>query len=386
MRVDQRKEHVINTRKRTFTIATVVPVVALFGLGLTGLRHLLIVAAQTNQPSIIATVEGQPISAKLYKMYLKNGIDSLSLDERTAEGRAKIDRLKEGVVSDLIDRALIEAECRRRKLVSEEGAFKQAYEWAVAEMGGERPYRAYLSENNLTDEEFKQTTRQNVYGELLRSELDKEVSLNDAEVADFYEREWHNSAFEKLFNEPERVSARHILIAARTSQVASDIQWKEKLSKSDLDRRVAREMAARRRRAEAILARVRSGGDFARVAKEYSDDPATRDRGGDLGSFTRNTHTSPFDEAAFRLKAGQTSGVVETEYGFHIIKVTAHSPARLRALDEARLAIHEHLLAHKRAAHLKAWLEGERREADIQINPAYRFGELQAAGSPEKRR
>jgi parvulin-like peptidyl-prolyl isomerase len=363
----------------------VILIVVSVGLGLTGLKHFLTVAAQTNQPSIIATVEGQPISASLYQAYVKNGIDSLSLDERTAEGRAKIDRLKEGVVSDLIDRALIEAECRRRKLVPEEGAFKQAYEKAVAEMGGERPYRAYLSESGLNDAEFMQTTRQNVFGELLRNELNKEVSVNDAEIEDFYTRESRNPAFESLFNEQERVTARHILVAARSSQIASDIQWKEKMSKSDLDRRVAQEIASRRRRAEAILARVRTWSDFDRLAKEYSDDPATRERGGNLGSFTRNTHTTPFDEAAFSLKAGQVSRVVETEYGFHIIKVTEHPPVRLRTLGEARSPIHEHLLARKQAAHLNAWLERRRREADIQINSAYRFGQLQAAGSQEKR-
>lgn len=205
--------------------------------------------------------------------------------------------------------------------------------------------------------------------------LDKEVSVSDPEIADFYASESHNPAFEKLLNEQERVSARHILVAARLSQIASDIQRTARLSKSDLDHRVAQEIAARRRRAEAILARARTGGDFGRLAKESSDDFATRDRRGDLGSFTRNTHTTPFDAAAFKLKAWQVSGIVETEYGFHIIKVTEHSPARLRTLGESRSAIREHLLARKQAAHLRAWLEGRRRDADIRIDPAYRFGQ-----------
>lgn len=332
-------------------------------------------AAQTNEASVVATVEGLSISAKLFKMYLKNDIDSLVLDGRTPDGKAKIERLKEGIVSDLVDRALIEAECRRRHLSASEAAFTDAYQKATGEFGSERAYRAYLSENNLTDEEFRLIARQNVYGELLQKELDKEVSVNDAEIADFYAMQSHNPAFEKLFNEQERVRARHILVAARSSQIASDIQGAEKLIKSELDRRVAREIAARHSRAEAVLARARAGGDFGRLAKEYSDDFATRDRGGDLGSFTRNTHTTPFDEAAFGLKAGQVSDIVETEYGFHIIKVTEHSPARLRTLTESRSAIQEHLLGGKRAAHLRAWLEGRRREADIRLEPAYRFGQ-----------
>jgi len=363
----------IITSKRTFTIATVTLLVACLGGWLISAKRQA--AAQTNETSVIATVEGLPISAKLFKMYLKNDIDSLVLDSRTPEGKAKIERLKEGIVSDLVDRALIEAECRRRDLTASDAAFAEAYQKAIGEFGSERAYRSYLSKNNLSDEEFRLTTTQNVYGELLRNELDKEVRVNDAEIADFYSRESHNRAFEKLFNEQERVSARHILVAARSSQIASDIQGAEKLSKSDLDRRVTQEIAARRRRAEAILVRARTGGDFGRLAKEYSDDFATRDRGGDLGSFTRDTHTTPFDEAAFRLKSGQVGGIVETEYGFHIIKVTEHSPARLRTLSESRSEIQEHLLAHKRAAHLRAWLEARRREADIRLDPAYRLSQ-----------
>jgi parvulin-like peptidyl-prolyl isomerase len=360
----------INTSKRTFTIATVTLLVASVGIWLIGAkRHA---AAQSNETPLVATVEGQAISAKLFNMYLKNDIDSLVLDGRTPEGNAKIERLKEGIVSDLVDRALIEAECRRRHLSASDATFAEAYQKATGEFGSERAYRSYLAENKLTDEEFRQTTRQNVYGELLRNELDKEVSVDDAEIADFYTRESHSPAFEKLFNEQERVSARHILVAARSSQIASDILATERLIKKDLDRRVAQEIAARRRRAEAILARARTG-DFGRLAKEQSDDFATRDRGGDLGSFTRNTHTTPFDEAAFSLKSGEVSGLVETEYGFHIIKVTEHSPARLQTLGESRSAIREHLLARKQAAHLRAWLEGRRREAEIQINALYRY-------------
>jgi parvulin-like peptidyl-prolyl isomerase len=361
----------INTSKRTFTLATVTLLVASLGGWLMSTRRHA--AAQTKETAVVATVEGMSISAKLFKMYLKNDIDSLVLDGRTPEGKAQIERLKEGIVADLVDRALIEAECRRRHLTASDTAFAEAYQKAVSEFGSERAYRSYLSENNLTDEEFRLTTRQNVYGELLRNELDKEVSVNDAEIADFYARESHNPAFEKLFNEQERVTARHILVAARASQIASDIQG-EKLIKSELDRRVAREIAARHSRAEAILARARAGSDFGRLAKEYSDDFATRERGGDLGSFTRNTHTAPFDEAAFGVKAGQISPIVETEYGFHIIKVIAHSMARLRTLNESRSAIQEDLLGRKRAAHLRAWLEGRRREADIRLDPAYRFG------------
>jgi foldase protein PrsA len=315
-------------------------------------------------------------------MFLKSGIDALGLDDRTAEGRSKINRLKEGVISDLIDRALIEAEARRRNLSPSDVALSKAYQKAVSEMGGEASYRAYLSENGLTDDEFRQMTLQETYGELLRDSLNKDVAVSEDEIRDFYEKEKTNTSLADLFNQPERVSARHILVSARPSEIASEIQWKEKqkFTKTEIDRRVAREITARRARAEAILAKVRSGADFDRLAQEYSDDAATKNRGGDLGSFKRNSHVAQFDDVAFALKEGETSGVVQTEYGFHIIKVIEHQPARLRTLGEARPATQQELLARKQAAHLRAWLEARRREGDIRIEPVYRTQQHEALG------
>ena len=337
--------------------------------------------ARTQEPSIVATVEGQQIPAKIFRMYLKNGVAELGLDTQTTKGREKLEQLRQGIVSELVDRALIEAEARQRNLTISDEAFNQAYKKAVDQMGGDSRYRAYLSDIELTDEEFRQTKQQELYGELLRDELNKDVAISEDEIKDFYDKEKDNQTFGSLFKQPERVSARHILIAARPSQIASEVEGNQKLNDNDVRRLVSQEIDARRRLAETLLARLRRGADFEQLARRYSNDPATRSRGGDLGSFGLNTHTARFDDAAFALTPGDISGVVETEYGFHILKVTEHLPPRLRALDEVRLEIHEQLLAHKQAAHLRAWLEGRRREAAIQIDQFYRSGELQAARS-----
>ena len=74
-------------------------------------------------------------------------------------------------------------------------------------------------------------------------------------------------------------------------------------------------------KAEEVLAKLRAGGDFAALAKEHSTDPSNKDRGGDLGWFGRGMMVKPFEEAAFALKPGELSGVVETQFGYHIIKL-----------------------------------------------------------------
>jgi parvulin-like peptidyl-prolyl isomerase len=313
-------------------------------------------------------------------MYLKNGIDALALSDKTDEGRKKIELLKEGIIAELIDRALIEAEARRRGLSISEERFEKAYKSRVAQMGGEELYGNYLAQSGLTDEEFRQIVRGEIYGEMLQQELGKEISVTQAEQQEFYNKEKSNPKLQTLFQEPERVRASHILINARRSQIASEARSNAGLDKAATEARIADEMNKRRARAAALLSKIKAGADFALLARDNSDDPSSRASGGDLGLFTRNTHTAKFDEVAFALKPGQTSGIVETEYGFHIIKVAEHRRERLRDFDEVSAAIEQQLRARKLAEHLTRWLEGRRNEAAIDVTPGYRVGKFQSAG------
>jgi parvulin-like peptidyl-prolyl isomerase len=95
-----------------------------------------------------------------------------------------------------------------------------------------------------------------------------------------------------------------------------------------------------------------------------------------LGSFARDSHARAFDEAAFALKPRQVSAVVQTEYGFHVIKVSAHAPARIQTLAEATPEIRRRLLAEREAKHLSDWLKEARRKAAVRINEPFRFGAL----------
>jgi len=115
------------------------------------------------------------------------------------------------------------------------------------------------------------------------------------------------------FNE---VRARHILIAAGSPQDEKDDEEKGDDKKS---KPLTKDEA--RKKAESILQRIQKGEDFATLAKENSDDPGSKTSGGDLGYFAKGKMVPEFEAAAFALKPGQTSGLVETKYGFHIIKV-----------------------------------------------------------------
>lgn len=115
------------------------------------------------------------------------------------------------------------------------------------------------------------------------------------------------------FMSPERVKVRHILIK---SDASSD--------------------AAMKTKAEGLLKSIQGGGDFAKLAKENSDDPGSKEQGGEVGWMVRGQMVPEFEKAGFALKVGETSGLVKTTYGYHILQVEAHEQAHLQSIDEVK--------------------------------------------------
>ncbi len=132
------------------------------------------------------------------------------------------------------------------------------------------------------------------------------------------------------FQVPEQVRAEFVVLnpdalAAMETVSEADLRsWYDSNMRAKFEER-----AAAKKKAEDLLAQLRAGPDkFAELAKQNSQDPGSKDNGGDLGFFARGAMVKPFDEAVFKLKQGQTSGIVESDFGFHIIRLTEIKPAK----------------------------------------------------------
>ncbi|MGA2714777.1 MAG: peptidyl-prolyl cis-trans isomerase [Bryobacteraceae bacterium] len=176
----------------------------------------------------------------------------------------------------------------------------------------------YQADAEPTDAEIKayydthkpsfQTTEKRSLGIILLDPTTVKTALpTDAQLQKDY------SANLDRFRTPERVDARHILIK---SDASTDAVMKAK--------------------AEGLLKLVQSGGDFAKLAKENSQDPGSAEKGGELGWLQKGQTVPEFEKSAFSLQPGQTSGLVKTEYGYHIIQVEKHEQAHLQAFDEVK--------------------------------------------------
>ena len=159
---------------------------------------------------------------------------------------------------------------------------------------------------NVTKQEWdKLNTDQATIPIVLEREL--KVAVTEAEAKQYYDE--HTGSFET----PEMVRAAHILIGTRDQATGAELSDEQK--------------AAKKKQAEDILKRVRAGEDFAKLAKEFSDDPGSKDKGGEY-TFPRGQMVTAFEDAAFGLNTNQVSDIVTTPFGYHIIKLYEKLPAK----------------------------------------------------------
>lgn len=152
-----------------------------------------------------------------------------------------------------------------------------------------------------------------------------QVSVSDADVAAYYAQN------QKRYTSEETRRASHILVAVKKDASAAD-------------------KAAAKAKAEAILAEVRKNpADFAKIAKAKSEDPGSAPQGGDLDVIEKGTMTKPVEDAIYKLKQGEISDVVASEFGYHILTVTSLKPATVKPLDEVKNDVAAELKKQKAA-------------------------------------
>lgn len=203
--------------------------------------------------------------------------------------------------------------------------------------------------------------------------LDK-VSVSDDAVSKYYE------ANKSRFELPEQIRVEYLVlsqealqsqirisddeISARYKAKADNYKQAESRRASHILIRAAKdvsdsELKTAQAKAEEVLALVaKSPNDFARLAKQYSQDPGSAEKGGDLDWFSRGMMVKPFEDSAFALKEGETSGVIRSDFGLHIIRVTGIRPEKAKALAEVKSEIQAELLLEKAARQFAEAAEG----------------------------
>ena len=308
-------------------------------------------AAVEPQPDkVLVTVNGAPITSGQVQQRIdvefKPKLDKLAAQSpELAAQQTKM--LQKALTDRLINERLLDEQVKAAQI-------KVTEEEVVTDIGKQlgaldtpmtiEQYKAIvLAQGGDFEAQKDYRLRGMTYEKLLAAKKGAEIGVAEEEVKKYYDENVTE------FEVPEQVQASHILLSTKPTDPNADPNEVK---------------AQAKQKADELLKELKDGGDFAALAKEHSSCPS-KARGGDLGQFTRGRMVKPFEEAAFALKAGELSDVVETDFGYHIIKVTEHTDASTTTFEEAKDGITEKLSRQKKAEVMKAYLETLRDGAKI---------------------
>jgi peptidyl-prolyl cis-trans isomerase C len=298
-------------------------------------------AAEKKTPADkVAVVNGVIISKNTYDREL-----DFFVNRAAAKGQALPDeqmaQMKNQVLESLIDRELLFQESKKKGIEVKAEAVSDQLQKIQQRYPSKEEFKKLLSEMGLTESDVQtQIARGMAIQQLIDKEVTGKIKVSDEETKSYYDKN------PQLFQQPEQVKARHILIKVQTD--APDDQ-----------------KAEARRKIEAVQQKVQKGEDFATLAKTYSEGPSGP-QGGDLGYFRRGQMVKPFEEAAFSLKPNETSKIIETRFGYHLIKVDDKKPARKMTYAEVKDRLNDHLKKQKAQTEADDYIETLRRDAKIE--------------------
>ncbi len=259
-----------------------------------------------------------------------------------AIGLQELRAVREKVLGRLIDSELLYESAQKDTASVTDGEVDRELKRMQDTFGSPEAFARVLKENQVTESQFREQLRRSL---LVTRFVDRQVA-GDVKVGDEDVRRYYDQNPAEM-KRPERVRVSQIMVRVKPEAPAP-----------------AR--SAARERIEAIMKELRDGKDFAEMARRHSDGPEAQ-RGGDTGFLLRGRGgPQPIEAAAFALQPGETSDIIETRLGYHIIKVTEKRPAGVIPFDEAQKSIRSKLTARERDEKIQEYLTGLRQKARIE--------------------
>jgi len=353
---------------------------------------------------VLATVNGREVLMGSYQRAYQSQVQSLrsAYGDKFDEGMLRQLGIPQRIVQQLVDEEAVLAEADRLGVSVSDAELQER----IVRMPGFQENGHFVGYSRyqqilqfqrppMRPSEFEATYRSELIAEKLQAAITGWVRVSDNEVDEEYrhrnekvkldlavftanqfragiqptdaELNAQFSAHPETYRMPEKRRVRFLLIdadALRPKMVATDpeieAKYKDNLSTYSTPDQIrashilfkteGKDEAAVKKVAESVLAKVKAGGDFAALAKQYSDDDLSKKNGGDLDYFGRGTMVKEFDEAAWSLQPGQISDLVKSQFGFHIIKVVDKKAATTKTLAEVRPQLEDQIKLEKAQA------------------------------------
>jgi len=295
---------------------------------------------------IIAQVNDHPVLLSEYRRSLESLRQELAQDAKGLELQARYDEKVKDALRDLIDQQLLVQQAAEVGINAEAEVVKRLDSIRLQmQLPSMEALEAAVEKQNMNYEDFKQSLRENILTqEVINHEVGSRIQVTPQEISVYYEQ--HKSELARS----EGVHIQEILIST--------------------DAKKPEDEPALQKKAEDILAKARSGENFADLAKKNSDDPSAAN-GGDAGFFERGNMAPEIESVAYTLKKNQVSDIIRTKYGFLILKLLEHTQAGVPTLAEAQPTINEKIYYQRIQPALRDYLTRLRQESFITIKPGY---------------
>jgi len=303
-----------------------------------------------NIPGVVAKVNGVELRSDYIRFRVN--LDMRRIGQNlNAEQKAK---LAGAIIEKEIVRELMYQEGQAKGSgVSPETVEKEMQEFKKS-FGSEDEFQQALKVRGISEDELRKGIEVDLIAkQLLDDRVKGKIHITDTQVKKFYEDK------KESFKRPESFRVRHIFVSYVPFDVVQNTSPEEMKEKADEYR------TASKKKIDEVYGKVKAGGNFEELAKQYSDDQGSSGKGGNLDFMYKGVFDPMFDKAVAELKVGETSGIVETEFGYHIIQLMETKPSDYAPFAEVKESIQNHLFMTEAQKLVGRYIEALRKKADI---------------------
>ncbi|DAA97775.1 TPA: hypothetical protein CPT80_01145 [Candidatus Gastranaerophilales bacterium HUM_9] len=331
------------------------------------------------KPNVVIKVNNQNITKsqfdKAYEKAAKHSqLAQMGIDIPEDENNLMYLMVKDRVVNDLIVKELLNQELKKRNITVSKKEIEAEHKKMVDKLGSKDKFNEILKQNGIKYSDFEEDLKQELMMKKLVNIIHP-VKISESDAKSFY-----NKNLDK-FKTPDQVRASHILVMANPVEIKEGLTKKNKtLTEAEINQQVQVEMAMRYKKAQEIANEIKSTPDrFEAKAREVSDDKASAEKGGDIGFFSKNDMVKEFSDAAFKLRPNTISEVIQTPYGFHIIKVTDRKAAGQQPYEKIKSQLIQYLTAQAQVKALEQFLTMLKSQAVIEyVDDSYNPVQIEA--------
>ncbi|OGW15098.1 MAG: hypothetical protein A3K09_06530 [Nitrospinae bacterium RIFCSPLOWO2_12_FULL_47_7] len=308
-------------------------------------------------PETIAVVNGISLSSQslksdlaAYKMFLESQGREFPPKEQ--------EKMAKELLGRVIDSELILQKSKEMKIQIPAETIQKELDQIRQQFPSEETFNAALAFQHHTVATLKtKIEKQLTEEEFIRKEIAPKVKVDDSKAEAYYNEN------KKVFMKPEMFEVNHIFISA--SDTSKEGKTDDKDAQQKANRILAMVDQEAHEKINSVLQKVKKGENFSDLAKKYSDDETSKNNGGSLGTLPKDNILPEIADAMVKLKVGETSDVVKSQYGYHIIKLSGKTPAQLAPLAEVKSDVLNFLLKKEVSEKRKTYLEKLKKSANI---------------------